>query len=153
MKKNSKQAELFPMSEIIEGALVPQNIADAIESDEERGKYTAARLQKKKPELFAAVKTLLSVGLSHSEIAQKCSLSFYTVVAVAEIAASDIAAEKAKLSKKMFINSELMQAKILEAVKNLDVSDPNTANIYQLALSASVLADKANLLLGGVTDA
>lgn len=56
MKKNSKQAELFPMSEIIEGALVPQNIADAIESDEERGKYTAARLQKKKPELFAAVK-------------------------------------------------------------------------------------------------
>lgn len=150
-EEKPKQDELFPLSEIVEGAFVPADVAEALESDEARGRYTAARLRKKKPELFEAVKALLSVGMPHSEIAKKCSLSFYTVVAVSEICATDIAVEKEKLSKKMFVNSELMQGKILEAVKNLDVSEPTTANIYQLALSSSVLADKANLFSGGVT--
>ena len=150
-EKEPRQDELFPLSEIVEGALVPAEVAEALESDEARGRYTAARLKKKKPELFEAVKALLAAGLPHSDIARTCSLSFYTVVAVAELCATDIAVEKEKLSKKMFINSELMQGKILEAVNNLDVSEPTTANIYQLALSSSVLADKANLFSGGAT--
>lgn len=82
-EKEPRQDELFPLSEIVEGALVPAEVAETLESDEARGRYTAARLKKKKPELFEAVKALLAAGLPHSDIARKCSLSFYTVVAVA----------------------------------------------------------------------
>ncbi|MBQ6534680.1 MAG: hypothetical protein IJI37_05870 [Opitutales bacterium] len=147
-----KQTEMFPLSDIVEGALVPQNVADALDGDEARGRYTAARLREKKPQLFNAVSAMLGCGMALSDIAERCSLSFYTVAAVAEIAAGDIAATKAKLAKKMFVNSEAIQAKILEAAANLDVSEATSANIYQLALASSVLADKANLFSGGITE-
>lgn len=143
------QLEIFSPDELFDSELFEKNAIEKIHSDEEAGKYTAARLKKLKPKCFNAVRIMLGSNIPITQISETLGLHFYTIDAIARLEADYITRMKDKLAKNTFLISQVLLEKI---IKSLDKFEMRKADdIYKMALTAANLAEKGTLLSGGVT--
>lgn len=146
------QIEFFPPEDLTESELLSPEVRGKIVDEESRGKYTALRLKKKKPEVYKAIVTLLGASTPMTRISEICGVHFYTVAAVSRESSADIEKIRANLSSGAFVTAQILQEKVMEMAAGIDPANTDPGKIYQLTTAMAVLIDKGNLLSGGVTE-
>lgn len=152
MSEEKIQPELFSGAELKECSISDPATLARLENVESKGQYTAERLKSKRPEVYDAIVSMLSLNFPFQQISDVCKVHFYTVAAIADREPKIVKEAKEKYAAMAFTNSLYAQEKLREMLFSLDTKEKiTTANIYQLAMASGIMADKANLFAGGVT--
>lgn len=151
MNNDDEQMDLFHSADLTECELLSPEIKDRIISEEQRGNYTAVRLKKLKPTVYATIVEMLALAIPISKIAEICNVHFYTVAAVCDREPDVIKKAKEKYISLSITNSIITQEKLREMLLRLNPKKVDSSTIHQLATAAGSLIEKASLLAGGAT--
>jgi len=129
--------------------LSQEEIERAMFALESAGQFTADRLHEQRPVVYKAVVGLLAQNWSIRRIKALLGVHHYTIAAVREREAGSIDTQKLAIGERALSAARLAVDSLVEALEDPESAEKISAR--DRALSAAILVDKAQLLLGGAT--
>lgn len=116
---------------------------------EATGEFTGERLKLRKPEIYSACISLLGSGSGLLTIAKLLKISVNTISAIKKVEGVSIESEKRMWAERFRSVAGLSAERAIE--KLMDDEQAKNIPLNQLAITAGIFTEKAELLTGGAT--